>query len=101
MMGWDGGGMSSLAWISMGLFWMAVIGLLIWLVVRLLPGKPQAPAPATESSRPANTTPGSAATTVTAPALAILDERLASGEVNLETYRTIRKTLVESHEAGQ
>jgi len=34
MMGWYGGsGMSSLGWLGMGLFWLILLGLIIWLVV--------------------------------------------------------------------
>ena len=90
-MGWYGGGMTGFAWIGMGLFWLALLGLIVWLVIRLLPGKSQEPKAATSAA----VLPVASAS---APALAILDERLASGEVDVETYRTIRATLVEGHE---
>ncbi len=90
-MGWYGGGMSGFAWMGMGLFWFALLGLIVWLVIRLLPGKtPEPNAPTPVAASPA----GSVAT----PALAILDERLASGEVDVETYRAIRAVLVEGRE---
>ena len=41
MMGWYGSGMGGwgpFMWMFMGLFWIALIGLIIWLVVKLLPG---------------------------------------------------------------
>ena len=38
MMGWNaGGGMGSLGWLGMGVFWLILLGLIVWLVVRLLP----------------------------------------------------------------
>lgn len=90
-MGWYGGGMSGFAWMGMGLFWLALLGLIVWLVIRLLPGKSEVPHVATaDTAAPA----GSVAT----PALAILDERLASGEVDVETYRAIRAVLIEGRE---
>ncbi len=90
-MGWYGGGMTGFAWMGMGLFWLALLGLIVWLVIRLFPGNSQEPKAATGAS----TSPAASAS---APALAILDERLASGEVDVDTYRTIRATLVEGRE---
>lgn len=90
-MGWYGGGMTGFAWMGMGLFWFALLGLIVWLVIRLLPGKSQEPKTATSAAV-------SPVASASAPALAILDERLASGEVDVETYRTIRATLVEGRE---
>ncbi|HEY5514713.1 MAG TPA: hypothetical protein VIK12_00730 [Pengzhenrongella sp.] len=85
MMGWYGGGMTGFAWMGMGLFWLVLLGLIVWLVLRLLPGK----APAAPPAGPTSASTASAAE----PALAILDQRLAAGEVDVETYRTIRATL--------
>lgn len=82
MMGWYGAGMGNGAWVFMGLFWIALIAVIIWLVVRLLPERagttppPQLPAP--ES------------------ALEILDKRLARGEIDLDAYRAQRAALLES-----
>lgn len=90
-MGWYGGGMTGFAWMGMGLFWLALLGLIVWLVIRLLPGKSQEP-------KTANSAAVSPVASASAPALAILDERLANGEVDVETYRTIRATLVEGRE---
>ena len=47
MMGWYGSGMGGAGpfmWLFMGLFWIALIGLIIWLVVKLLPGSQREPA---------------------------------------------------------
>ena len=78
MMGWYGGsGMSSLGWLGMGLFWLILLGLIIWLVVRLLPGS------------------GSGTTRVTGEsALEILDRRLASGELDMQAWQVQRAALV-------
>lgn len=94
MMGWYGGGMTGFAWVGMGLFWLALLGLIVWLVIRLLPGNAQEP----KASQATPVSPTTSAVRPVAPALAILDERLASGEVDVETYRAIRATLVESSE---
>lgn len=48
MMGWYGSGMGGAGpfmWMFMGLFWIALIGLIIWLVVKLLPGSGAPPVP--------------------------------------------------------
>lgn len=95
MMGSYGGGMTGLAWMGMGLFWLALLGFIVWLVIRLLPGKSQGPATTGTPPQPRAGTHGAP---VSAPALAILDERLASGEIDVETYRTIRATLLEGRE---
>ena len=39
MMSWYGGGMGYGAWMLMGLFWLALLGVIIWAVVRLLPAR--------------------------------------------------------------
>ena len=92
MMGWYGGGMTGFAWMGMGLFWLVLLGLIVWLVLRLLPGRSQG-APVTPGA-PVGTRTGSTTSGVE-PALAILDQRLAAGEVDVETYRTIRSTILE------
>jgi putative membrane protein len=78
MMDWYGrGGMGSLGWLGMGVFWLVLLGLIIWLVVRLLPGS--------DSGTTRNTGES---------ALEILDRRLASGELDTETWQTQRAALV-------
>jgi putative membrane protein len=75
MMNWYGGGMGGGAWLFMGLLWLALIGLIVWLVVRLLPG-----------SKPDNDTRESAEE--------ILDRRFAMGEIDVDTYKAQRSALV-------
>jgi putative membrane protein len=63
-------------WVLMGLFWVLLLALIFWAVVRLLPRSDQA-------DRPAEDTPEE-----------ILDRRFASGELDAETYRMQRQALV-------
>ena len=78
MMSWYGrGGMGSLGWLGMGVFWLILLGLIIWLVVRLLPGSDSGTTRNTDES-----------------ALEILDRRLASGELDTETWQVQRAALV-------
>lgn len=77
MMGWYGGGMGWGGWLAMGLFWLVLLGLIVWLVVQLLPGS---------SGRTTRSTGESA--------LEILDRRLASGEIDLETWQAQRAALL-------
>jgi len=77
-MGWYGGGMGAGAWAAMGLFWLVLLGLIIWAVVRLLPvGSGSSGTRATEDSPEE-----------------ILDRRFARGEIDLETYQVQRAALV-------
>ena len=76
-MGSYGGGMSPLGWLAMGLFWLILLGLIVWLVTRLLPaGSGAATGPTGESP------------------LEILDRRLAIGEIDLDTWRAQRAALL-------
>ena len=77
MMGWYGGGMGSLGWLGMGVFWLFLLGLIVWLVVRLLPGSGDG------TRRPTGDS-----------ALEILDRRLASGEIDLEPWQTQRSAIL-------
>ena len=81
MMGWYGGGMGWAGWVFMGLFWIALLALIIWLVVKLLPGTTRRP----PQGPPAGEAP-----------LDILDRRVARGEIDQETYRAQRAALIEA-----
>jgi len=81
MMGWYGGGMGAGAWMVMGLFWLVLLGLIIWAVVRLLPGRDGGAGHS--GSGVAGETPEE-----------ILDRRFARGEIDLETYQAQRAALV-------
>jgi putative membrane protein len=77
MMGWYGGGMGSFGWLGMGVFWLILLGLIVWLVVRLLPGSSDGTARSTGES-----------------ALEILDRRLASGQIDMQAWQAQRAALV-------
>ncbi|NMM24704.1 MAG: hypothetical protein HHJ11_14655 [Phycicoccus sp.] len=77
MMGWYGGGMGWGAWLAMGLFWLVLLGLIVWLVSRLLPGSE-----------------GGTTRSAGESALDILDRRLASGEIDLAAWQAARAALV-------
>jgi putative membrane protein len=81
MMGWYGSGMGTAGWFVMGAFWIALVVLVVWLVIRLLP--------TSKDDTPKGTEPRSA--------LETLDRRLASGEIDVESYREARTAL----EAGK
>ena len=77
MMGWYGNGMGSFGWLAMGVFWLILLGLIVWLVVRLLPGSG------------GGTTRSSGES-----ALEILDRRLASGDIDVEAWQVHRAALL-------
>ena len=75
MMGSYGNGMG-LGWLGMGAFWLLLLGLIVWLVMRLLPGSSdRAPSPT-----------GSSATE-------ILDHRMANGEIDMQAWEAQRAAL--------
>ena len=82
MMGWYGNGMGGGAWLFMGVFWVVLIALIVWLVIRLLPAESQGRSGA-DSGRVDS-------------ALDILDRRLALGEIDVETYQAQRRALLEA-----
>jgi putative membrane protein len=83
MMGWYGGGMGPLGFLAMGVFWLILLGLIVWLVVRLVPGS-------------SGGTPHAAGESP----LEILDRRLARGELDLETWQAQRAALIAARKNG-
>lgn len=77
MMSWYGDGMGPLGWLAMGMFWLILLGLIVWLVTRLLP------AGSGEGTGSNGESP-----------LEVLDRRLASGEIDLDTWQVQRAALV-------
>ena len=77
MMHWYGGGMGPLGWLVMGAFWAALLALIIWLVVRLLPGGGRETTAAPRRESPEE----------------ILDRRFALGEIDESTYTAQRTAL--------
>ena len=75
MMSWYGGGMGYGAWMFMGLFWLVLLGVIIWAVVRLLPARRDGGDRDQDSPED------------------ILDRRFARGEIDAETYQAQRAVL--------
>lgn len=82
-MGSYGGGMGPLGWLGMGLLWITVLGLIVWLVIRLIPGTSDRPTRAGGES-----------------ALEVLDRRLAGGELDVQTWQAQRSALVATQRDG-
>jgi putative membrane protein len=79
----NGYGMGEGGWILMIVFWALVVGLIIFAVIRIFPGRDtQSSPPTPHVSRPPAETPRE-----------ILDRRLANGEIDLETYERLREKL--------
>lgn len=77
MMGGFGNGMGPFGWLGMGVFWLVLVGLIVWFVLRLLP-----------SSRAGGTTRDTDEST-----LEILDRRMAQGEIDTQTWQAQRASL--------
>ena len=87
MMDWYGGGMNGVGgfmWVVMGLFWMGLIVLIIYLVVKLLPGSGGVERAATASGAIAGESPEQ-----------MLDRMFAAGDIDEDTYRTRRGAMIE------
>jgi len=81
MMGY-GYGMGAGGWIAMIIFWVGLITLVIWVLTRALPAR---------GDWSAGTTPRRDRSPDSAED--ILDRRFAAGELDEETYRSMRATL--------
>ncbi|WP_232303925.1 hypothetical protein [Pseudofrankia sp. DC12] len=79
-----GGGMGWGGWLGMGLLWLLLLGVILFLVVRLLPGAGQGGSRQGVSGGPAAESPEE-----------ILDRRFARGEIDIETYQAQRAALAE------
>jgi putative membrane protein len=84
MMGWYGNGIGTFMWLGMGLFWLVLLGLIVWLVIRLLPGSGDEPTRSTGES-----------------AVEILDRRMASGEIDIEAWQAQRAALLAAQRNGK
>jgi putative membrane protein len=65
-------------WVLMALFWVALLALVVWVLARLLPAR-------------ADDHPGKDETSDTPRE--VLDRRLASGEIDVQTYEQLREKL--------
>jgi len=96
MMNWYGGGMGGggalFLWLFMIVFWVALIALVVFLVVKLLPGstKPTASGPAV---------PPTTGMPVESPEQ-VLDRMFAVGEIDEATYRARRTALAEMRKSS-
>lgn len=87
MMNWYGGGMGAgtgLFWLLMVVFWVGLVALIAFLVVKLLPG----------SSRPTLPPAAPPPAPLESPEQ-ILDRLFATGEIDEQTYRARRTALTE------
>ena len=74
----NGYGMGAAGWLVMALFWIALIALVVFALVRLLPARPEpAPEPREPREEPRE----------------ILRRRLASGEIDVDTYEQLNSRL--------
>lgn len=88
MMGY-GWGMGAGGWIAMTVFWVALIALIVWLFGRAFLRGGNVHGCHRDESATAET-----------PAQ-ILDRRYASGELDLETYQTMRVNLTSNRSRGE
>ena len=77
--GWCGG-MGAGGWLLMALLWGSFLAVVIWAVARLFPGS--------RSGRGEPSTPGGGES-----AGSLLDQRLATGEIDEDTYVRLRGDL--------
>lgn len=94
MMGLYGNGMSGGGWVFVGLFWIALIAMIVWLVLRLLPSK------STTGSTQATSGQSPAAPGPESP-FEILDRRLAQGDIDAQTYQAHRAALTAAREGNR
>ena len=87
MMGY-GYGMGAGGWIAMTIFWVALIVLVVWALSRALPAGGNWGGDGARRGEGARDS-----------AEDILDRRLAAGEIDEDTYRSIRATLRSSRAA--
>ncbi|WNM24864.1 SHOCT domain-containing protein [Demequina capsici] len=89
MMGMYGAGGSGLAWFGMGILWLALIGVIVWLAIRLATHRNAQPSATLQAETLAPKPPNESA-------LEILDRRLATGEIDVETYKASRDAIRET-----
>lgn len=97
MMGWYGGGMGVGAWIMMGLFWVLLIGAIVWLVAQLTTSGRGSRQAAGGYGPWEGAGAGRATSSPSTPsALELLDRRLAEGEIDVATYQQTRAALLDT-----
>jgi putative membrane protein len=79
-------GMGSGGWVLMALFWVALLAVVVWVVARVVPSrKTEDREPQASAEEP----------------VAILDRRLAHGEIDVETYDQLHSKLGHRPLAGK
>jgi putative membrane protein len=73
-------GMGAGAWVLMSVFWVALVAAIVWAAAALSSRAPRA----------------STAARMLEPPEDVLDWRLASGEIDMDTYEALRGTLRDS-----
>jgi putative membrane protein len=101
MMGWYDSGMHGVGLLGVGLFWLVLLGVIVWLVVRVATGGTRVPPQPPVAAPPAPPVAPPARPAGPAAALEILDRRLAQGEIDVETYRATRDALMEGREQSR
>lgn len=87
---YDGRGATGLFMVFMALFWIALIVVIVWLVVKLWPTSGRS-----QSTPPVTTTPTPGAVGPPETPEQILDRMFALGEIDEATYRARRTALAE------
>ncbi len=87
MNGWDGG-MGWGGWFFMSVLWVVLLVVIVWAAAQLFPGRRDAAATAGPATLPPAPAPEDARQ--------ILDRRLASGEIDVETYENLRDALAKA-----
>ncbi len=78
-------GMGAGGWVLMSLFWVGLLAVVVWAIARIVPSRGhEVPAAADLTLAPRQTVEGP---------IAILDRRLAAGEIDVETYDQLRSKL--------
>lgn len=109
MMRWYGMGMG--AWFGMGLFWLLLVALIVWIVVQLAkPRHGEPPRPPFAQGQPWQGGPAGPAGPAGPPPypgpyvespFETLDRRLAAGEIDLPTYQQLRQAIIDSRGGPQ
>jgi putative membrane protein len=85
-------GMGAGGWVLMSLFWVGLLAVIVWAIARIVPGR-------SDHARESQHSAEAPRRTGDEP-LEILDRRLASGEIDVETYDQLRANLSSRPAAG-
>ncbi len=78
-----GFGFGSMGWLSMLIFWVVIIALAVWMLGKLFPQVADTPPPQPRGRREDSV----------GPALEVLEQRYARGEITKSEYEAIRRDL--------